>query len=129
LGLWVQRHEAAEEHEARVVPISVDDVLPRVSTLVGLDVKVVALVVDVADVRPVDRSELTHARCLDTRLLVELAREALFQRLAGIEPARRHLEPRRRNVAVLEHEQLMAAGDVGDDAKRLQCGFARSDAL
>ena len=64
-------------------------------------------------------------------LLVKLAQEALLERLAGIEAARRNLCPRVRIVPVVEDEQLLRAvplaRDVREDA--LPHVLALSDAL
>ena len=62
---------------------------------------------------------------------MQLAQEALLERLAGIEPAGRHLRPRLGVAVLVEDEQLdtavTLARDVGQDA--LSHPWARSLAL
>ena len=82
--------------------------------------------------RPGRPAELANDHAvLDARLLVQLAQEALLERLAGIEAARRNLRPGGRIVPVVEDEQLLRAvplaRDVREDA--LPHVLALSDAL
>ena len=85
--------------------------LPRFARVSRLEVEVVGLVrPDLLAMIPRDGPELAHDLRLDADFLDELAREALLQRFARIETARRHLRSRFRQITMLEYEQLVARG-------------------
>jgi hypothetical protein len=90
--------------------------LPLVPSLVGFAVEEVALVHAVPPVSPRELSEFPHDPRPNPGLLVELARKPVVQRLAWVEPAGGDLNACSGIAALLEHEQLVAARDVGDDA-------------
>jgi putative flavoprotein involved in K+ transport len=123
-----ERHEAAEEEEPGVVAVAADDVLPCVPGIVRLEVEVVALVHASVALSAGDMREFPQDAGVNPDLLVELAREPFFQRLAGVEPPGGHLRACLGIAPLVEHEQLEPARDVCDHAKRDQIWwFTRSD--
>jgi hypothetical protein len=126
----VERHEAAEEDEARVVAVAVDDVLPRLPRLVGLEVVVVALVHLAVALSTGDMSEFPEDARANPDLLVQFPREAVLERLAGVEPPGRHLRSRLGVAPLVEDEQLPPTRDVRDDAEagQLVCLVRDTDA-
>ena len=68
-------------------------------------------------------------RSAEPGLLVELAVQALLERLARVDAARRHLHARVRVVAVVEDEQLLHAVPLARDVRDDPLPHAFSDAL